>query len=316
MSGTTLPRSVITPSGVMIPRVIDQLSYCYLQMCRIVQDDTGVAAHIETTQGPGRTYLPTAAIACLLLGPGTNITRDAVITFTRHGTHIVFVGTAGVRCYSTFTGATDSRHLMRMATIATNEAERLTAAKHLYLKRFPMELPTEVTLDQLRGLEGARMKATYRTLAKRYGIRFTRQYTPGDLAASDTVNIALTAGNAALYGIVGAALGSLGIHPGLGIVHSGTSRALIYDIADLYKTELVLPLAFALHQSTNPERDMRAAFRDKLTLLKLMPRIVHDILELLGEKPDVEPALQTQPDLSLWDPDHPAIAAGMNHAKV
>lgn len=314
MSGTTLPRSLITPSGLMIPKVIDQLSFCYLLMCRIVQDDTGVAAQIETAQGTARSYLPTAAIASLLLGPGTSITRDAVITLTRHGTQIVFVGTAGVRCYSTFGGSTDSRRLMRMAAIATNDNERIAAARHLYLKRFPMELPAEVTLDQLRGLEGARMKATYRALASRYGIRFTRKYTPGNLAASDNVNIALTAGNAALYGIVGAALGSLGIHPGLGIVHSGTSQALVYDIADLYKAEIVLPLAFALHESKNPESEMRATFRKRLTLLKLIPRIVYDILELLGEKPGLEPALQTQPDLFLWDPERADIAAGTNHS--
>lgn len=313
MSGTTLPASLQRPSGYLIPRLVDQLSYCYMEMARIVQDDTGVAARIDTEQGPRVCYLPTAAIASLLLGPGTSITRDAIITLTRHGTHVSFVGSGGIRCHNTMTGASDTRLLLKLAAIVSDPEQHLAAAQLLYRKRFPMSLPKGVTLQQLRGLEGTRMRALYQEHAKRRHIKFKRQYTPGDFSASDAVNQALTAGNTALYGIVNAALASLGIHPGLGIVHTGHAQSLTYDIADLYKADITIPLAFDLSDSSNPERDVRRQLRNRLTLLKLLPRIVADIYELCGEGP-AQVLEMTTPTMLLWDEDAQALPTGTNYA--
>ena len=210
---TTLPKTLIKPSGMLIPRLVDQLSFCYLDRTRISQDQTGVKATIETATGQRVIYLPTAAIASLLLGPGTTITRDAVTTLARHGTTITFVGDSGVRCYSTIHGASQTTLLLAAAETATNPDQRLAAARRMYQMRFGDTLPDGLTIAQLRGLEGTRMRTIYNEHARRAHVRFRRNYTPGTLDDTDPINAALTAANTALYGIVAAALSSLGIPP-------------------------------------------------------------------------------------------------------
>ncbi|MDQ0383183.1 CRISPR-associated endoribonuclease Cas2 subtype I-E [Streptomyces sp. DSM 42143] len=125
-------------------------------------------------------------------------------------------------------------------------------------------MPDITSLEQLRGMEGHRMKAFYKILAQQHGIgRFRRNYHPDQWHAQDPVNLALSAANTCLYGIVHAALLALGLSPAMGFVHAGTQHAFVYDIADLYKTEITLPLAFALHQSDNPEQEARRRFRGR-----------------------------------------------------
>jgi CRISP-associated protein Cas1 len=91
-------RRLAAPTIAMLPRVVDSLSFLYLDVVRVHQDDTGVCAEI-TTERRGRetVYLPTAALACVLLGPGTSITSPALATFARHGTTVVISGMGGVR---------------------------------------------------------------------------------------------------------------------------------------------------------------------------------------------------------------------------
>ena len=319
MSAGRLPRTFQRPSGLLIPRVVDQLSYLYLDYTRIQQDRTGIQASMDTAEGTMTAYLPTAALASVMLGPGTSITRDAVITLARHGTSVVFVGSAGVRCYSTINGPSSTELLLEMARIVSEPELRMKAARHMYQKRFAGELPDTLTLAALRGLEGARMRAIYQSHAKRVHIKFRREYTPGDLSASDPVNAALTAGNTALYGIVNAVLASLGIHSGLGIVHNGHSQALTFDIADLYKAQTTIPLAFSLTQSADPDGDVRKLLRKKLTLLRLIPTIVHDVYELLGRaesrSPTADPSMDDVDVVNLWD-EATTTPSGRNYSPV
>src|SRR4051794_10636610 len=93
-------RKLAAPTLAMLPRIADSLSFLYLDVVRIVQDDTGVCAQVETPRGIDRVYLPTATLACVLLGPGTSITQPALTTFGRHGTTVICVGMGGVRCYA------------------------------------------------------------------------------------------------------------------------------------------------------------------------------------------------------------------------
>ena len=305
MGAGRLPRTFQRPSGLLIPRVVDQLSYLYLDYTRVTQDRTGIQASMDTDKGTMTAYLPTAALASVMLGPGTSITRDAVITLARHGTSIIFVGSGGVRCYSTLSGPSSTDLLLDMARIVSDPELRMKAARHLYQKRFVGELPDNLTLAALRGFEGARMRALYQSHAKRAQIKFRREYTPGNLAASDPVNAALTAGNTALYGIVNAVLGSLGIHPGLGVVHNGHSQSLTFDIADLYKAQITIPLAFGLTKSVDPDGDVRRLLRQRLTLLRLIPTVVRDVYELLGRaegrSPTADPSMGDVDIVNLWD---------------
>ncbi|MFF3208335.1 type I-E CRISPR-associated endonuclease Cas1e [Streptomyces sp. NPDC002962] len=309
----------------MLPRVADSLSFLYLDMVRVVQDDTGVCAQIQV--GEGRTdlvYLPTAALSCLLLGPGVSITTPALTTLARHGTSVVCTGAGGVRAYAGILPDSLTTHwLEQQVTTWADPVRRLDVARRMYGMRFDdAELPEAVTLEQLRGMEGQRMKALYKILAQQHGIgRFRRSYHPDQWHAQDPVNLALSAANTCLYGIVHAALLALGLSPALGFVHAGTQHAFIYDIADLYKAEATLPLAFAMHQSANPEQEARRRFREDLRLLRLLPRIVHDIQALLTPvQADAEPDDEDRSErrdvemVHLWDPKAGTLPAGVNYA--
>ncbi|MGW0969888.1 type I-E CRISPR-associated endonuclease Cas1e [Streptomyces sp. NPDC002516] len=313
----------------MLPRVADSLSFLYLDMVRVVQDDTGVCAQIQA--GDNRTdlvYLPTAALSCLLLGPGVSITTPALTTLARHGTSVVCVGAGGVRAYAGILPDSLTTHWLEQQVIAWSDLDRrLDVAVRMYGMRFQdAELPEIVTLNELRGMEGQRMKALYKILAQQHGIgRFRRNYHPDQWQAQDPVNLALSAANTCLYGIVHAALLALGLSPALGFVHAGTQHAFVYDIADLYKARTTLPLAFALHQSSNPEQEARRRFREDLRLLRLLPRIVQDVQTLLasgGAQPSGDAAdeadLPENRDVEmvhLWDPKAGVLPAGVNYAE-
>lgn len=294
----------------MLPRVADSLSFLYLDMVRIVQDDTGVCAQINVNDDRTDTvYIPTAAISCLLLGPGVSITTRALTTLARHNTSVICTGAGGVRAYAGILPDSLTTHwLEQQVTAWADPDKRLDVATRMYRKRFHEEVPQGTTLAQLRGLEGQRMKALYRLLAQQHGIgRFRRNYHPDQWHTQDPVNLALSAANTCLYGIVHAALLAVGCSPALGFVHTGTQHAFVYDIADLYKAETTLPVAFALHDSAQPEQDARRKFREELRLLRLLPRIVQDIQALLSPAADTEEDTRSERHdvrlVHLWDPD-------------
>lgn len=306
------------PTVAMLPRVADSLSFLYLDIVRIYQDDTGVCAQVETEErGKELVYLPTAALSCVLLGPGTSITARALTTFSRHGTTVLISGSGGVRTYSAMVPSSlSTTWLEHQARAWADDAQRLTVAKRMYERRFGAGAITgEKSVAQLRGMEGQRVKALYRLLAQQYKlVRFKRSYDPEDWDEQDPVNRALSSANTCLYGIVHAAVVALGCSPALGFIHSGNQQAFIYDVADLYKAELTIPLAFSLHASANPEQRARVQFREDLRLFALLPRIVADIQKILVPESDV-----TTPDLEeqvvdLWDPISGAVPGAINHS--
>ncbi|GAA3446731.1 CRISPR-associated endonuclease Cas1 [Planomonospora venezuelensis] len=309
-------RKLGAPTLAMLPRIADSLSFLYMESVKIVQDDTGICARVDSSRGDERVYLPTASLACVLLGPGTSITQPAMATFARHGTSLVCVGAGGVRSYAGVTPAQlTSGWLERQARAWASEEERLRVAVRMYEHRFgTAAAPTGVTLAQLRGLEGQRVKALYRTLAMKYGIeRFRRNYDPAAWDDQDPVNLALSAANAALYGVVHAAVLALGCSPALGFIHSGTQMSFVYDVADLYKAKVTIPLAFSLAGSFQPEREARVRLREEFRLLKLMPAIVTDIQGLIDPESPRESAERVADVIHLWDPDLGSLPAGVNY---
>ncbi|NJQ14412.1 type I-E CRISPR-associated endonuclease Cas1 [Streptomyces bohaiensis] len=303
----------------MLPRVGDSLSFLYADVVRIVQDDSGVSA--ETTDASGETtrvYLPTAALSCVLLGPGTSITQPAMAAFARHGTTLVCTGSGGVRSYSaTAADSLTTRWLEHQVHQWSDPERRLAVARAMYLHRFDMPVPEGTPLNTLRGLEGQRVKALYKHLARQYRVgRFTRNYDPDAWDDQDPVNLALSSANQCLYGIVHAALVAMGCSTALGFVHQGKQHAMVYDIADLYKAELTIPLAFSLHDSPKPEAMARRSFREELRLYRLLPRIVGDIQRLLApQEAEPVPEGESVPLVELWDPEGGAVPGGVNYAR-
>ncbi|NBM19849.1 type I-E CRISPR-associated endonuclease Cas1e, partial [Streptomyces sp. GC420] len=248
------------------------------------------------------------------------ITARALSTLARHGTTVVCTGAGGVRCYAaTVPDGMPNRWLETQVRSWADDTQRTAVARRMYTHRFGDTAPKDATIAQLRGLEGQRMKAMYRLLAQQHRVRpFKRSYDPADWDGQDPVNRALSAANTCLYGITHAAITAIGCSPALGFVHTGTSHSFVYDIADLYKAELTLPLAFSLAQSPDPEGEARRSFREGLRLFRLLPRIVADIQDLLEpdegtRQDDAEEAVEEL--VHLWDPVNGILDGGTNYGE-
>lgn len=291
-----------------LPRFEDSLSYLYIEHARIEQHDKAIAIHDVA----GLTPVPAASLALLMLGPGTAITHAAVKALADNNCTITWVGEEGLRFYASGIGGTrGSAALLRQARLVSMSKLRLAVVMRMYRKRFPGGLDASLTLQQIRGMEGIRVREAYAKASKATGVTWAgRNYRRGDWSAADPVNRALSAGNACLYGVVQAALLSAGYSPALGFIHTGKQLSFVYDVADLYKADLVIPTAFdvAAWQSVSVEQQMRAACRRKFQETRLMQRILPDIAELLDLKglPDVadDPAWNTESSApgALWEP--------------
>ena len=318
-----LPTRLAAPSLAMLPRVVDQLGYLYVDMARIEQDDNGtVAVFSAEDHGLQRVYLPIASIAAMLLGPGVAITTRAAGQICKDGTAIALVGSGGVRCYGALThNDLTTRWLHAQAAAWADKTTRTETARWLYARRFAdPEIAAGKTIAQLRGLEGHRVKAAYRTFGRQYNLPFQRAYTNHDnedYEALDSVNKALNAGNQVLYGIVHATILALGASPALGFIHSGSQRSFVFDIADLYKLEISVPLAFKYGRLDNPDPVVRRRFREKYRALRLAPRIVNDIRGALslGEQWDSDLGRIGEEGVTrLWDPELGSVPARHNYA--
>ncbi|GII97529.1 type I-E CRISPR-associated endonuclease Cas1e [Sinosporangium siamense] len=310
-------RKLAAPTLAMLPRIADSLSFLYTEAVRIVQDDTGVCAQVESPRGTDRVYIPTAALACVLLGPGTSITQPAMATIARHGTTVVWTGAGGVRTYSgTVPASLTTAWLEKQVRAWADDKSRLDVAVRMYEARFGLgSAPVGASLAKLRGLEGARIKALYKLLTTKHGIkRFRRNYDPEAWDSQDPVNKALSSANSCMYGVVHAAVLALGCSPALGFIHNGTQMAFVYDVADIYKARVTIPLAFSLHDSANPERDARRRLREDFKAFKLMPKIVADVQSLIDPSNESPAFSDRSSDIvHLWDPQMGALPAGVNY---
>jgi len=264
----------------------------------VVVDETGV-----------RTHIPIGGLACLMLEPGARISHAAVALAARAGTLITWVGEAGVRLYAAGQpGGARADRLLWQARLALDEQARLKVVRKMFAIRFDEDAPERRSVDQLRGIEGARVRTLYELLAKRHGVTWKRRaYDVADWNASDVPNRCLSAATACLHGLTEAAVLAAGYAPALGFLHTGKPLSFVYDIADLFKFETVVPVAFevagkaARGKLSLAERDVagvvRRACRDSFRRTNLLERIIPLIEEVLmaGEIARPEPPADVQP---------------------
>ena len=248
-----------------------------------------------------RTHIPVGSVACLMLQPGTRVSHAAATLAARVGTLLVWVGEAGVRLYASGQpGGARSDRLLYQAKLALDDAARLRVVRKMYSLRFGEEPPTRRSVEQLRGIEGARVRKTYQILAQRFRVQWDgRNYNPEDWDASNVVNRCLSAATACLYGITEAAVLAAGYAPAVGFIHTGKPLSFVYDIADLFKFDTVVPIGFqvAAKPAPQPEREVRLRCRDSFRQTKLLERIIPTIEEVLaaGEMTVPEPAPEAVP---------------------
>lgn len=270
-----------------LPRFRDRWSYLYLEHGRLHVNADGLVFYREE----GKLPIPIDQLSLLMLGPGTSITHAAVKALARNNCLLAWTGEDSVRLYAASTGGTFSaRRVIRQAALVSSEQTRLEVASRMYRFRFRESLPEDISLESIRGREGIRVRRAYAAAAKRFGIEWKgRRYDPKRWHRADPANRALSTASACLYGVCHAGVLSAGYSPALGFIHTGKMLSFVYDIADLYKTELTIPVAFrvASEAPAKLERSVRMACREAFHEFRLMERLLPDISEVLGAGDDL-----------------------------
>lgn len=308
------------PRRPELVRAQDRMSFIYLERCIVHRDSNAITARDER----GVVHIPAAAVGALLLGPGTNVTHQAMMLLAESGSTAVWVGEQGVRYYAHGCSlASSTRLLEAQAALVSNRASRLAVARAMYALRFPGENTSGLTMQQLRGREGARVRRCYRHHAERTGVYWnSRNYDPGNFEAGDVINQALSAAHTSLYGVVRAVIVALGCSPGLGFIHTGHELSFVYDIADLYKADVTIPTAFdvAAAEPADVGAETRRALRDKFYGGSFLDGCVRDIRRLLlpDEHEDGDANIDDHewPDddiVQLWDESGWRVAGGTNY---
>lgn len=270
-----------------LPKFEDRWTHLYLERGGLDKDKEGLVFR----QGEGRTLIPIDQLSLVMLGPGTSITQQAAKALAANNCLMCFVGEEGVKMYAFGTGGTHSAHrLLRQAELYASPQQRELVARRMYLKRFPSPVSADVTIQQLRGMEGARVRKTYEQMAATCGVKWEgRDYDQNSWYTADPLNRALSSANSCLYSLCHAAILSAGYSPAIGFIHTGKVLSFVYDVADLYKTEITIPLAFQTvsNSKDDVERRTRLACRDMFKQAKLIRRILPDIAEVLDARDDV-----------------------------
>lgn len=297
-----------------LPRISDRVSFIYLEHAKINRQDSAIAVRDQQ----GLICIPCSMIGVLLLGPGTDISHRAIELIGDTGTTIVWVGERGVRFYAQGRPlAHTTRLLEAQAKLVSNTKTRVMVARKMYQMRFSDEDVSKLTMQQLRGREGARVRKIYRKQSKRHHVEWNgRHYDIENFLEGSVIDQALSAANVSLYGVVHSVIAALGMSAGLGFVHTGHDKSFVYDIADLYKAELTIPLAFQVAAECNEDDDIgkitRLKMRDALVDGKLLKRIVQDLQYLMGITDEI-----IEGDvLHLWDDKDGLIKHGVNYERM
>jgi CRISP-associated protein Cas1 len=290
----------------LLPRLRDSLSYLYVEHGKIEQSNHAIDIHDKD----GVTHVPIAALSTLMLGPGTSITHAAIKTLADNGCLINWVGEDGVRFYAQGVGETrKAYHLLRQAELSINPEKRMQVVLRMYRQRFSEPVDDNVSLQVIRGMEGARVRKAYAAASERYGVRWVmRNYDRGDWNNADPLNRALSSANACLNAVCHAAIVSGGYSPGLGFVHTGKQLSFVYDIADLYKADITVPAAFRVVAEGEHDVEMRTrkqcreAFKQARILEKILPDIdrLLDIPDEALEARETDAADDAKPE-DWWD---------------
>lgn len=290
----------------------DRISMMFIQYGQI---DVVDGAFVVIDQTGIRTHIPVGSVACLMLEPGTRVSHAAVKLASTVGTLLVWVGEAGVRLYASGQpGGARADRLLYQAKLALDDDLRLKVVRKMYELRFGEAPPQRRSVEQLRGIEGARVRETYKLLAKQYGVQWNgRSYDVKDWEKGDIANQCLSAATSCLYGITEAAVLAAGYAPAVGFIHTGKPLSFVYDIADIFKFDTVVPIAFRIagKKTHNPDREVRLAcrdiFRSSHTLEKIIP-MIEEVLAAGEIKPPEMPPESVPPAIpnpdSLGDQGH------------
>ncbi|SEF53840.1 type I-E CRISPR-associated endonuclease Cas1e [Nitrosomonas ureae] len=279
-------RLLIKVTRDSLPQVKDKYPFIYLERGRLEIDDSSIK-WIDCEANVVR--LPIATVNCLLLGPGTSITHEAVKVIAQSNCNVCWVGEDSLLFYANGqTPTADTRNMREQIKLSTDPKKSVEVARRMFARRFPEADLMGKSLKEMMGMEGYRVRALYEQKGKEYGVGWKgRSFTPGKFELGDITNQVLTASNAALYGILSSAVHSMGYSPHIGFIHSGSPLPFVYDLADLYKEYLCIDLAFSLTlemAGRYNKHKVSDAFRQRVIETDLLGKIGQDIESILGVK--------------------------------
>jgi len=239
--------------------------------------------------GPGDYQIPQQAISIVLLGPGSSVTHDALRLLANHGTALAAIGEGGVRFYTAPPLMSGSSSLARrQAELWGRPQSRIAVARRMYALRLGEVLPHR-DIEVLRGIEGARVKESYRKLAEEFGIDWRgRRYDRANAGAADAPNQAINHASSAVRAAASIAVAATATIPQLGFVHEDSSQAWVLDLADLFRERATLRIAFGAVQDTSDgkrslEQTVRRRANAMFTSTDLIPSMIEQAKTLLGE---------------------------------
>ncbi len=286
----------------ILPKLRDSLSYLYIEHAIIDQKDQA----IEYVNAEGRVMVPVAGLSLLLLGPGTSITHAAVRTLADNGCTINWVGEDAMKFYAQGFGETrKGYHLLHQAKMASDPQKHMEVVARMYRFRFNETVGEDLSLPQLRGMEGVRVREAYAVASRKFAVQWNgRHYERSNWLGSDPINRALSAANSLMNGLCQSAIVSGGYSTAIGFIHTGKQLSFVFDIADLYKIEYCVPLAFEIvsQSSADIEKRVRQACREKFREVKLLDKILPDIDELLKVPAQFEGDFPADEDKALPEP--------------
>jgi CRISPR-associated protein Cas1 len=237
----------------------------------------------------GDYQLPHQTLSAILIGPGTSLSHDVLRILARHGTSLVAVGTDATRLYTAPALGPDRSDLARAQARAwADDKQRIAIARKMYARRLGEVLP-HTSIEVLRGIEGARVKESYKLLAQSFGMSWKRrEYNRQNPDATDLVNQAINHAATAVRSAAGVAVAAVSALPQLGFIHEDSDQSFVLDIADLYRESVTLRLAFAaakrMEQGSEEtvDRLVRQSAAREFRRVGLVPKMIDDIKSLFG----------------------------------
>jgi CRISPR-associated protein Cas1 len=271
-------------------QIKDRLSFFYVQRGSL----TVIDGCLVLTDSDDKTQyeVPARATVTIMVGPGTTVSTEAIRLAAAYGVLITWVGEHGVRCYSAGRPWSDNTEwLEKQVRCYSDSTLTLNVAREMFFRRFGVRMERR-SIEQLRGLEGARVRELYKLKADEYRIPWSgRRYVPGNPTGNtDAPNLALNVANTCLYGLVETGIHATGMSTALGFIHRGARLSFVLDVADLYKMEHIVPLAFSIVAKNGRsklawptlESDVRRAARDHFRTSKLLDNVVNDATSLIN----------------------------------
>ena len=234
----------------------------------------------------GNYAIPYQSISMICLGPGSSLTHDALRITALHGTSIVATGDGGVKFYSAPPiGRAKSFVARRHAELWADKKGRIDIARKMYALRFGKILPHK-DIEVLRGIEGGRVKESYKILATKHGIVWKgRVYDRNNPEDADIPNQAINHASTFVESAAEIAVSATGALHALGFIHEDASTAFVLDIADLFRESITIPIAFASASKagvTNLEREIRYFTASEFRRKKVIPSMIDAINKLIG----------------------------------